>query len=74
MSAPTLVLTACLLVNGAPSDTCKDVSVQLEQALPPTQCSGRFGQVVIAKWVEENPQWWVTRWKCPSPEKQEQVI
>lgn len=72
IATPTLILTACLLVDGVPSSTCKDVSIQIEQTMTPEQCSGRMGQIVMAKWVEEHPQWWITRWSCPDPKKAEQ--
>lgn len=74
MISPAIIMTVCLLQDGVPSTTCKDVSIAVEQALPPEQCAGKAGQAVMAQWIGDNPQWWVTRWKCVAGDKQEQDI
>ena len=66
-SAPTrdglieIVLDVC---NIQDPSRCKDVHLTyVAQNVTPFQCL-YYGQPEIAKWVENNPNWVVTRWKC----------
>ena len=54
-----IAFLACSLLDGS---GCKDVSLQYHSEVPPSafQCA-RYGEVAIAKWVVDNPNWSITR-------------
>jgi hypothetical protein len=56
-----IVLDVCNVHDPA---RCKDVHLTyVAENVTPFQCL-YYGQPEIAKWVENNPNWVVTRWKC----------
>jgi hypothetical protein len=56
-----IVLAVCTIQEPA---RCKDVHLTyMAENVTPYQCI-RYGQPEIAKWLESNPKWAVTRWKC----------
>lgn len=57
-----LILTVCLL---AEPEKCKDVTLTMvsEHSVTPQQCFHN-GQLEMVKWIEMNPKWKITRWKC----------
>jgi hypothetical protein len=56
-----IVLAVCMIQEPA---RCKDVHLTyMAENVTPFQCM-RYGQPEIAKWLESNPNWAVTRWKC----------
>jgi hypothetical protein len=55
-----IVLAVCAIQHPA---QCKEVRLILAENVTPAQCM-RYGQPEIAKWLESNPKWGVTRWKC----------
>lgn len=62
----TIILATCLI--GSPL-TCKDIELQVapEQGASlqlPYHCA-RQGQLEIAKWIAEHPDWRVEKWSCP---------
>lgn len=63
-----LILTACLLAS---PDTCKDVRLTIieQRSVTPQQCF-QYGQLELVKWIESNPTWKVTKWKCQVAKKE----
>jgi hypothetical protein len=56
-----IVLAVCSIHEPA---RCKDVHLTyVAENVTPYQCI-RYGQPEIAKWLERNPKWAITRWKC----------
>jgi hypothetical protein len=56
-----IVLAVCMIEEPA---RCKDVHLTyMAENVTPFQCM-RYGQPEIAKWLESNPKWAITRWKC----------
>jgi len=56
-----IVLSVCMVLE---PERCKDVQLTyMAENVTPFQCM-RYGQPEIAKWLESNPKWAVTRWKC----------
>lgn len=69
-------MSVCVLSQTGEVDLhrCKDVSIPVSVALTPHQCSGRMAQEIMAEWVQSNPGWWITRWKCLGEDTGEQSI
>lgn len=56
-----LVAAVCMI--GQPS-TCKDVHLNFESDNVSTHQCMMFGQAEMAKWVGENPDWSIRKWRC----------
>jgi hypothetical protein len=56
-----VVAAVCLL--DTPS-RCKDVTLNFEgDGVTPQQCM-MMGQIEMAKWIGEHPQWVIRKWRC----------
>ncbi|MBX9684010.1 MAG: hypothetical protein K2X41_09505 [Hyphomicrobium sp.] len=56
-----LVVAVCMIDQ--PSH-CKDVHLNFEEAsVTPHQCL-MYGQIEMAKWVGEHPNWIIQNWHC----------
>lgn len=56
-----LVVAVCLA--GEPS-RCKDVTLNFEgQSVSASQCMSN-GQIEMAKWIGEHPNWVIQKWRC----------
>jgi len=56
-----LVFAACLIEQ--PSQ-CKEVYLNFEGAsVTPQQCM-MSGQLEMAKWIGDHPNWWIKKWRC----------
>ena len=61
-----IAFVACAIVTNAQGvNECKNYSLTYmeEASVSPMLCAFR-GQVEIAKWTEEHPNWRVTKWSC----------
>ncbi|HEX6000662.1 MAG TPA: hypothetical protein VFZ16_14890 [Hyphomicrobiaceae bacterium] len=62
----TIILSTCLIASPV---TCKDIEIHVEPGRGaslqfPHHCA-RQGQLEIAKWISDHPQWRVQKWSCP---------
>jgi hypothetical protein len=62
----TIVLATCLIASPL---TCKDIELHVTpehgaSLQLPYYCA-RQGQLEIAKWIGEHPEWRVEKWSCP---------
>lgn len=56
-----LVLAVCMV--GQPAK-CRDVYLNFEaESVTPQQCM-MYGQMEMAKWAEEHPDYTITKWRC----------
>ncbi|MGQ0456539.1 MAG: hypothetical protein ACT4OU_05700 [Hyphomicrobium sp.] len=56
-----LVVAVCMIDQ--PS-RCKDVHLNFEADSVTTQQCMMFGQIEMAKWIGEHPNWIIQRWVC----------
>ena len=60
-----IVMTVCALGIG---DNCRDVRLNFEaENATPMQCA-LYGQVEMAKWVDEHPNFAIRKWRCGPPD------
>jgi hypothetical protein len=56
-----LVIAVCMIDK--PSH-CKDVTLNFEgESISAAQCMSN-GQIEMAKWIGEHPNWVITKWHC----------
>jgi hypothetical protein len=65
-----LVLTVCVLAQPA---TCRDQRLLFDSDHTLLQCM-MSAPPFIAQWGEQHPQWFVQRWQCRYPRKDEKDI
>ncbi|MGO9545543.1 MAG: hypothetical protein ACLPPF_12220 [Rhodomicrobium sp.] len=65
-----LVMTVCIVAQPA---TCRDQRVLFDEDTTPMQCM-MTAQPTIAQWGTEHPKWFVQRWKCRAPRKDDKDI
>lgn len=63
-----LMLTFMACVLNQPNE-CKDVSLNFEAAALTPQSCMMDGQMEMAKWLEEHPNYVIKKWRCGRPEK-----
>jgi len=65
-----LVLTVCVM---AQPSTCRDQHLLFDSDRTLMQCM-RSAPPAIARWGAEHPDWFVQRWQCRYPKKDEKDI
>ncbi|MFZ2556190.1 MAG: hypothetical protein WAZ27_01475 [Minisyncoccia bacterium] len=56
-----LVVVVCMIDQ--PS-RCKDVTLTFESETVTSQQCEMYGQMEMAKWIGENPNWGIRKWNC----------
>lgn len=59
-----LVLWVCLL---AQPELCSEKRLPFQEPMGVMDCMWR-GQIEMVRWLEDNPQWALKRWRCAPPE------
>lgn len=57
----TIFLLACSITEG---QTCKNVELVFEPGQASLHECMLYGQIELAKWHMEHPNWRVARWRC----------
>jgi len=65
-----LVFTVCVLAQPA---TCKDEHLLFDSDRSLRQCM-MSAQTALARWGAQHPEWFVQRWQCRYPKKDDKDI
>lgn len=56
-----IIASICSIVVGS---HCQDLKLSFEKEnITPFACF-TYGQIELAKWTEDHPNWYITKWKC----------
>lgn len=65
-----LVLLVCL---AASPETCREERLLVSYELVDARACMMGSAPIIAEWIDANPEWQVSRWKCGGPDERQRI-